>query len=153
MSVLNGTLKRLKIGDVTIGNEFQSSLDVEMDLPTTLSKDDSGWNTFIMGVRSGSLSVSCYSDESETINFESLTEYIVTKQTVSFAYEDATFTITGTGLIEDASEIAENESVTRYDISIKIQGAAVQSAAVVNYLLLETGDFLLLENGDKLILE
>lgn len=153
MAVLNGTTKRLKIGDELIGSEFQSVLDVSVELPSTTNKESRGWSTHIQGKRSGSLSVSCFVDNDNDINFNTITGYLITKQPVSFSFEDDLYKVTGTGLIQSASEVANLETSSRYDIDIMLDGVLIQEAVSISYLLLETGDYLLLENGDRLILE
>lgn len=152
MAQLNGTDFKLRLDNIRLTKSRGSSISLTQELPDATTKDDGGFKRHILGLRTGEISVFALSTEDETINFHVLAGYMILRQAVSFSFQSENYEITGDAIIQDVVEVAENEQVTTYDLTLKIKNAILQEIIDPGFLLLETGDYLLLETGDKLIL-
>lgn len=150
MPFINGTDIIVTVDSVTIAKSTNCSIRLNADLPDSTTKDSLGWSNHIQGVRSAEIDLDAFSTENETINFNVLAGYQLTRTQVNVQFTSLGQTLSGLATIQDVSEISENENVARYSLTLSLSG---ELTGLLSALLLETGDFFLLETGDKLLLE
>lgn len=125
MALVQSSDLLLAIGSNAIGHSKDSTFSLEMDLSKSTTKSSSGWEEFIMGVRSGKATFAGLTDYSDTLNFEQLVSYLITRQSVNIFFKDfsgGSFIINGFGFIENVTETAEVEGLTTFDIDFTLTG-------------------------------
>lgn len=131
--VFNGTDLLLKLTDGTsiatstiIGHSTSCSLSLSNDLPEATTKDSSGFQEVIAGVKSGEISFEgliAYDDDANPIDFANI---LIARRAVTWTFgtADAADTVyTGSGFLSSVEMSAEMESPATYSGSITINGA------------------------------
>lgn len=131
--VFNGTDLLLKLTDGTsiatstiIGHSTSCSLSLSNDLPEATTKDSSGFQEVIAGVKSGELSFEgliAYDDDANPVDFADI---LIARRAVTWTFgtADAADTVyTGSGFLSSVEMSAEMESPATYSGSITINGA------------------------------
>ena len=131
--VFNGTDLLLKLTDGTsiatstiIGHSTSCSLSLSNDLPEATTKDSSGFQEVIAGVKSGEISFEgliAYDDDANPVDFADI---LIARRAVTWTFgtADAADTVyTGSGFLSSVEMSAEMESPATYSGSITINGA------------------------------
>lgn len=127
MALLSSSDFLLAAGETVLGHSKETTFSLEVDLVSATNKDSGGWQEFLQGVRSGKLSASGLTDYNDTLNFEQLASYVITRQSINFLFKDfggGNFIINGTGYIENVSENADAEGLVTFDVDIVLYGLA-----------------------------
>lgn len=128
MAVINATSFLLAREETVLGHSSSTVVSLNQNLPESTTKDSEGWKEFIGGLRSGSIRVEGLCSYSDTLSFDDLEEMVITRQSARFYFRqpgDERIIISGYGFIESASETAETETVSSFDIEIKLTGTYV----------------------------
>jgi hypothetical protein len=136
MSTVNGTLLRIRIGDVAIGYATSCGLDLSRETSQTVSKDSvSSWQESEPRAKSGSLTFEGFYTESETINSETRKSFgdifalfdAGTSVAWSFSTDETgADTYTGNGFISALSAAAAVEETSTYSGTITVTGAVTK---------------------------
>ncbi len=131
--VFNGTDLLLKLTDGTsiatstiIGHSTSCSLSLSNDLPEATTKDSSGFQEVIAGVKSGEISFEgliAYDDDANPVDFADI---LIARRAVTWTFgtADAADTVyTGSGFLSSVEMSAEMESPATYSGSITVNGA------------------------------
>ena len=135
--VFNGTDLLLKLTDGTsiatstiIGHSTSCSLSLSNDLPEATTKDSSGFQEVIAGVKSGEISFEgliAYDDDANPVDFADI---LIARRAVTWTFgtADAADTVyTGSGFLSSVEMSAEMESPATYSGSITINGAITKA--------------------------
>ncbi len=128
--VFNGTSLILKIEGTALGHTTSCSMTFNADLPEATSKDSSGYQELITGVKSGEISFDGLVAYDDTANAIELADYLIagTQLTCIFgtaASGDAVYT--AEGFLSSIEMSAEMESPVTYSGSISTTGSIVKS--------------------------
>jgi predicted secreted protein len=128
--VFNGTSLILKIEGTALGHTTSCSMTFNADLPEATSKDSSGYQELITGVKSGEISFDGLVAYDDTANAIELADYLIagTQLTCIFgtaATGDAVYT--AEGFLSSIEMSAEMESPVTYSGSISTTGSIVKS--------------------------
>ena len=131
--VFNGTDLLLKLTDGTsiatstiIGHSTSCTLSLSNDLPEATTKDSSGFQEVIAGVKSGEISFEgliAYDDDANPVDFADI---LIARRAVTWTFgtADAADTVyTGSGFLSSVEMSAEMESPATYSGSITVNGA------------------------------
>jgi predicted secreted protein len=119
VGIINGTTFLLYKDDVAIGHTSETAVSLNVDLPTSTSKDSAGFQEVLAGVRSGSVSASGLVNYDDAVNFEELADMVLTRQRAEFFFTQATG---GEGFLTSVEQVADSEVATTFDIEISITG-------------------------------
>ena len=126
MGIINGTTFLLYKDDVVIGHTSETAVSLNVDLPTSTSKDSAGYQEVLAGVRSGSVSASGLVNYDDAVNFEELADMVLTRQRAEFFFTQATgadgLVFQGEGFLTSVEQVADSEVATTFDIEISITG-------------------------------
>ena len=125
MALINSSDFLLYAGETPMGHSKETTFSLSADMVDMTSKSSEGWQEFLQGVRSGRLTTSGLTDYNDTLNFEQLVSYVITRQTVNFFFKDfagGDFVINGTGYIENVTENADAEGLVNFDVDIVLYG-------------------------------
>lgn len=128
--VFNGTSLILKIEGTALGHTTSCSMTFNADLPEATSKDSSGYQELITGVKSGEISFDGLVAYDDSANAIELADYLIagTQLTCIFgtaATGDAVYT--AEGFLSSIEMSAEMESPVTYSGSISTSGSIVKS--------------------------
>ena len=128
--VFSGTNLILKIEGTTLGHTTSCSMTFNADLPEATTKDSSGFQEVIAGVKSGEISFDGLVAYDDTANAIELADYLIagTQLTCIFgtsASGDDVFTVEG--FLSSVEMSAEMESPVTYSGSIITTGSIVKS--------------------------
>ncbi len=129
--VFNGTDLILKFhstdgSEVAVGHSTSASLSLSADLPDATTKDSSGFQEVIAGVKSGEISFEgliAYDDDANPVDFADI---LIARRAVTWTFgtADAADTVyTGSGFLSSVEMSAEMESPATYSGSITVNGA------------------------------
>jgi predicted secreted protein len=129
-TVFNGTNLLLKISDTdgseaNIGHTTSCSLSLSVDLPEATTKDSSGFQEVIAGVKSGEISFDGLVDYTDSQNAAELAEFLIDRTKIYFEFGTSTSgdqLISGAGYLSSLEVSAEMESPVSYSGSITITG-------------------------------
>jgi predicted secreted protein len=130
MAVFNGTNLILSIEGTTVGHTTSCSISLSTDLPDATTKDSSGWNEVIAGVKSGEISFDGLVDYSDSANSNEIADYLIagTQVTCVFGTSASGERIyTAEGYVNSIEISAEMESPVSYSGSITLTGAVTAS--------------------------
>jgi len=126
VGIINGTTFLLYKDDVAIGHTTETAVSLNVDLPTSTSKDSAGFQEVLAGVRSGSVSASGLVNYDDAVNFEELADMVLTRQRAEFFFTQATgadgLVFQGEGFLTSVEQVADSEVATTFDIEISITG-------------------------------
>ena len=128
MAVINSTSFLLLKEQTVLGHSSSTVVNLAQDLPEATTKDSEGWKEFIAGLRSGSIKAEGLCSYDDTLGFDDLEAMLITRESARFVFKQPgqeQLIISGTGFIESISETAESETVSSYQIDIKLTGAYV----------------------------
>ena len=151
MATISGTNIVVSINGTTIGHSLALVLDLGQDLPDASSRNSLGWKEHIHGVRNASLSIGGLTDYSDSMNFNQLASFIISRESISFRFTSSGAVFYGEASVEDIEELATFEEVVSYNLDLKVNNIVISSD--YDSLLLQTGDYLLLQTGFKLLLQ
>ena len=123
MALINGTSFGLFHNGNILGHSTQTKFTLNVDLPEATTKDSAGFKQVIAGIRSGTISVTGLVDYSDTVNFEQLADYVLTKTLNEWVFTQEAFdglTLTGTGYVTNVEETADMEGAVAYDVEIQL---------------------------------
>ena len=129
-TVFNGTNLLLKISatdgsEANIGHTTSCSLSLSVDLPEATTKDSSGFQEVIAGVKSGEISFDGLVDYTDSQNAAELAEFLIDRTKIYFEFGTSTAgdqLISGAGYLSSLEVSAEMESPVSYSGSITITG-------------------------------
>lgn len=129
-TVFNGTNLLLKISatdgsEANIGHTTSCSLSLSVDLPEATTKDSSGFQEVIAGVKSGEISFDGLVDYTDSQNAAELAEFLIDRTKIYFEFGTSTSgdqLISGAGYLSSLEVSAEMESPVSYSGSITITG-------------------------------
>ena len=127
MPVLNSSDFLLYAGQTPLGHSKETTFTLSADMVDMTNKSSQGWKEFLQGVRSGKLTASGLTDYNDSLNFEQLASYVITRQSINFFFKDFvtnTIIFNGTGYIENVTETADAEGLVNFDVDITIYGLA-----------------------------
>lgn len=130
MAVFNGTNLILKIEGATVGHTTSCSISLSTDLPDATTKDSSGWNEVIAGVKSGEISFDGLVDYSDSANSNEIADYLIAGTQVTCVFGTSTSgerIYTAEGYVNSIEISAEMESPVSYSGSITLTGAVTAS--------------------------
>lgn len=130
MAVINATSFLLAKDETVLGHSSSTVVSLNQNLPESTTKDSQGWKEFISGLRSGSIRAEGLCSYDDSLSFEDLEAMLITRQSARFYFRqpgDERIIISGYGFIESISETAESETVSSYQVEIKLTGAYVIS--------------------------
>lgn len=130
MAVINATSFLLAKDETVLGHSSSTVVSLNQNLPESTTKDSQGWKEFISGLRSGSIRAEGLCSYDDSLSFEDLEAMLITRQSARFYFRqpgDERIIISGYGFIESISETAESETVSSYEVEIKLTGAYVIS--------------------------
>lgn len=130
MAVINATSFLLAKDETVLGHSSSTVVSLNQNLPESTTKDSQGWKEFISGLRSGSIRAEGLCSYDDSLSFEDLEAMLITRQSARFYFRqpgEDTIIISGYGFIESISETAESETVSSYEVEIKLTGAYVIS--------------------------
>ena len=130
MAVINATSFLLAKDETVLGHSSSTVVSLNQNLPESTTKDSQGWKEFISGLRSGSIRAEGLCSYDDSLSFEDLEAMLITRQSARFYFRqpgDERIIISGYGFIESITETAESETVSSYEVEIKLTGAYVIS--------------------------
>lgn len=141
MAIFNGSDLILKVSDASGGTENKlmhsqtCSLSINMDTIDITTKDSSGWNEFIGGAKSFTLSADGLMDFNSTgtdTEFDQLFDQLSGRTAVDFTFTLASTTsgdyfYTGDGYITSLEVSGGTEDAPTYSVSIQGTGALTQT--------------------------
>lgn len=130
MAVINATSFLLAKDETVLGHSSSTVVSLNQNLPESTTKDSQGWKEFISGLRSGSIRAEGLCSYDDSLSFEDLEAMLITRQLARFYFRqpgDERIIISGYGFIESITETAESETVSSYEVDIKLTGAYVIS--------------------------
>lgn len=113
---------------IAIGHSSSTTINLNVDLPESTTKDSSGFREVIAGVKSGEIAVDGLVDYSDSVNFNELASHMMLKDKLEFYFEDSVsglLVYNGEGYIESVEQIAEMENAVSYSLGIKLTGLVV----------------------------
>ena len=125
MAVINATSYLLLKDTTVIGHSKSTTFSVNTDLPESTSKDSLGWKEVIPGIKSGTLSIECLTDYTDTLSFDDLADMLITKEKATFYFKDTVnpkLIVRGEGFINSIDETAEFETATSFNVEINLTG-------------------------------
>jgi predicted secreted protein len=125
MAVINATSYLLLKDTTVIGHSKSTTFSVNTDLPESTSKDSLGWKEVIPGIKSGTLSIECLTDYTDTLSFDDLADMLITKEKATFYFKDTVnpkLIVRGEGFISSIDETAEFETATSFNVEINLTG-------------------------------
>ena len=138
-SVFNGTnlvLKFIADGGTleALGHSTSCSMTISQDLPEATTKDSSGYQEVISGLRSAEISFDGlidYTDTSDSLkNVDGIASLITGRNKIHWSFgtaETGDTVFTGEGFIASLEQSAEMESPATYSGTITVTGAITQS--------------------------
>jgi predicted secreted protein len=128
--VFNGTNLILKIEDTALGHTTSCTMSFNADLPEATTKDSSGFQEVIAGVKSGEISFDGLVAYDDSANAIELADYLLagTQVTAIFGTAvsgDSVYTVEG--FLSSVEMSAEMESPVSYSGSITTTGSIVKS--------------------------
>ena len=137
LGVFNGTDLLLKLTDGTsiatstiIGHSTSCTLSLSNDLPEATTKDSSGYQEVIAGVKSGEISFEgliAYDDDANPVDFADI---LIARRAVSWSFGTAEVgdaVYSGSGFLSSVEMSAEMESPATYSGSITVNRAITKS--------------------------
>ena len=134
-TVYNGTNLLLKFAvdgstPVTLGHTTSATLTITHDLPESTSKDSSGFQEVISGLRSGEISFEGLVDYTDTLNHDEIFTMVSNRSKVYFTFGtiitgDAV--LSGEGFISSLEINADMESAVTFSGTIVTTGAITQA--------------------------
>ncbi len=129
-TVFNGTNLLLKISatdgtEANIGHTTSCSLSLSVDLPEATTKDSSGFQEVIAGVKSGEISFDGLVDYTDSQNAAELAEFLIDRTKIYFEFGTSTSgdqLISGAGFLSSLEVSAAMESPVYYSWSITMTG-------------------------------
>lgn len=136
MAAVNGTLILLKDDGTAFAATTSATLNIEMDLPDSSTKDSAGWAEHIQGQKSWSVDLDGIADfEATTGTVDILVDYLINRTQASIEFEPQTgaFTTsgvsyTGTASLSSVSLVAANEDTATLSGSFTGDGALTRVA-------------------------
>ncbi len=125
MAVINATSYLLLKDTTVIGHSKSTTFSVNTDLPDATTKQSLGWKEVIPGIKSGTLSIECLTDYTDTLSFDDLADMLITKEKATFYFKDTVnpkLIVRGEGFISSIDETAEFETATSFNVEINLTG-------------------------------
>ena len=115
---------------VTLGHTTSATLTITHDLPESTSKDSSGFQEVISGLRSGEISFEGLVDYTDTLNHDEIFTMVSNRSKVDFTFGtiitgDAV--LSGEGFISSLEINADMESAVTFSGTIVTTGAITQA--------------------------
>lgn len=128
--VFNGTNLILKIEDTALGHTTSCTMSFSSDLPEATTKDSSGFQEVIAGVKSGEISFDGLVAYDDSANAIELADYLLAGTQVTAVFGtavsgDSVYTVEG--FLSSVEMSAEMESPVSYSGSITTTGSIVKS--------------------------
>ena len=131
MAAVNGTLILLKDDGTAFAATTSATLNIEMDLPDSSTKDSGGWAEHILGQKSWSVDLDGIADfETTTGTVDILVDFLInrTQADIEFepqvgAYTTKGVSYTGTASLSSVSLVAANEDTATLSGSFTGDGA------------------------------
>ena len=128
--VFNGTNLILKvIADggtlLTIGHTTSCTFSLSNDLPIATTKDSSGFQEVIAGVRSAEITFDGLVDYSDSMDIDTLLGFVISRQKIDFSFGTAAtgdVIYTGEGFLSSVDYTAEMESPVSFSGTITTTG-------------------------------
>ena len=134
--VFNGTNLILKvIADggtlATIGHTTSCTFSISNDLPIATTKDSSGYQEVISGVRSAEITFDGLVDYSDSMDIDTLIGFVTSRQKIDFSFGTAAtgdVVYSGEGFLSSVDYTAEMESPVSFSGTITSTGAITATA-------------------------
>ena len=134
--VFNGTNLILKvIADggtlATIGHTTSCTFSISNDLPIATTKDSSGYQEVIAGVRSAEITFDGLVDYSDSMDIDTLIGFVTSRQKIDFSFGTAAtgdVVYSGEGFLSSVDYTAEMESPVSFSGTITSTGAITATA-------------------------
>lgn len=128
--VFSGTNLILKIEDTALGHTTSCTMSFSSDLPEATTKDSSGFQEVIAGVKSGEISFDGLVAYDDSANAIELADYLLAGTQVTAVFGtavsgDSVYTVEG--FLSSVEMSAEMESPVSYSGSITTTGSIVKS--------------------------
>jgi predicted secreted protein len=128
MTAINATSFLLLKEQTVLGHSSSTVISLNQNLPESTTKDSQGWKEFINGLKSGTIQAEGLCSYDDTLAFDDLEAMLITRQSARFVFKQPgaeQLIVSGTGFIESITETAEAETVSSYQVEIKLTGAYV----------------------------
>lgn len=137
-TVFNGTDLLLKVSstdgsEANIGHTTSCTISLSADLPEATTKDSSGYQEVIAGLRSGEISFEGLVDYTDSQNAAELGDFLLNRTKLFFEFGTAASgdqVYEGAGFLNSLEVSAEMESPVTYSGSITITGTITTSTNV-----------------------
>lgn len=134
-TVFNGTDLLLKVSstdgsEANIGHTTSCTISLSADLPEATTKDSSGYQEVIAGLRSGEISFEGLVDYTDSQNAAELGDFLLNRTKLFFEFGTAASgdqVYSGAGFLNSLEVSAEMESPVTYSGSITITGTITTS--------------------------
>lgn len=116
---------------ITLGHSTSTTINLNVDLPESTSKNSNGFREVIAGVKSGEIAVDGLVDYSDSVNFNELATMMLTNQKAEFYFQDSVsnrLIYNGEGFIESVEQVAEMENAVSYSLGINLTGLFIVDA-------------------------
>ena len=131
-TVYNGTNLLLKFAvdgstPVTLGHTTSATLTITHDLPESTSKDSSGFQEVISGLRSGEISFEGLVDYTDTLNHDEIFTMVSNRSKVDFTFGTI---ITGDAVLSGEGFISSLEINADMESAVTFSGTIVRTGAI-----------------------
>ena len=136
MAAVNGTLILVNDNGTAFAATTSATLNIEMDLPDSSTKDSGGWAEHILGQKSWSVDLDGIADfELTTGTVDVLVDYLINRTQASIEFEPQAgafsskgVSYTGTASLSSVSLVAANEDTATLTGSFTGDGALTRVA-------------------------
>lgn len=125
MPLINASSFLLYKDETAIGHSQEVNFKFEVDLAEITNKDSQGFAEYLPFIKGGSASVKGLTAYNDSLNFTQFADQVLTRATQVFYFKDPNneeFVIRGTGYIESVDEVGDHESITEFNLEIKLSG-------------------------------
>lgn len=114
--------------DGVIGGATSHTLNLNIDLPATVTKDSGGWSESIHGLRDWSIDIDALSDPTNPVDGPDIVGIAIARTAVTITATGGGYTYTGTAKLATYSENADAEQPVSFNCSFTGNGELNVSA-------------------------
>lgn len=125
MPLINASSFLLYKDQQVIGHSKDVKFEFDVDLTEITNKDSQGFAEYLPLIKGGTASVSGLTAYDDSLNFEEFADQVLTRSSQVFYFKDPNneeFIIRGDGFIESVDEVSDHESITEFNLKIKLTG-------------------------------
>ena len=125
MPVFNASSFLLYKDETAIGHSKDVVITIELDLKESTTKDSQGFAEFMPSIIGGKAKVRGLTAYDDSLNFTQFADYVITRAEQQFYFKDPNvndFIVNAKGIVESVDEVGDHESVTEFNLDIKLTG-------------------------------